>query len=176
MPTSVSKSLIRADEESEPPLRSPGLRIDVQRATEDPDIPGDQRLRAWVQAALSGRIEQAELTIRLVDAAESARLNREYRGKDAPTNVLSFPLQMPPEAGIPYLGDLVLCAPVVRREASEQGKPLQAHWAHMLVHGSLHLLGYDHQNRQDARQMEALEIRIMADIGFPNPYEAQVKE
>jgi probable rRNA maturation factor len=170
---SVSKSPIPADEESEPPLRRPRLRIDVQRAIEDLDIPGDQRLRSWIQAALSGRIEQAELTVRLVDEAESARLNREYRGKDASTNVLSFPLQMPPEAGIAYLGDLIICAPVVRREAGEQGKSLQAHWAHMLVHGSLHLLGYDHQNPRDAREMEALEIRIMADIGFPNPYEAQ---
>lgn len=173
---SVSKSPISAEEESDPPLRRSSLRIDVQRAAEAPDIPEDQCLRAWVKAALSERIEQAELTLRLVDEAESARLNREYRGKDSPTNVLSFPLQMPPEAGIPYLGDLLVCVPVVRREASEQGKSLQAHWAHMLVHGSLHLLGYDHQTPQDARKMEALEIRIMADIGFPNPYQAQEKE
>jgi probable rRNA maturation factor len=152
------------------------LRIEVQRISEDPGVPDERQIRDWIAAALRGRAGRRELTVRLVDEGESARLNREYRGKEGATNVLSFPLEMPPEAGIPYLGDLVLCVPVVRREAADQGKSLNAHYAHMLVHGSLHLLGYDHRSRQQAREMEAVEVGIMKELGFPNPYEAHDQE
>jgi probable rRNA maturation factor len=152
------------------------LRIEVQRISEGPGVPDERQIRDWIGAALRGRAGRRELTVRLVDEDESARLNREFRGKEGATNVLSFPLEMPPEAGIPYLGDLVLCVPVVRREAADQGKSLNAHYAHMLVHGSLHLLGYDHRSRQQAREMEAVEVGIMKELGFPNPYEAHDQE
>lgn len=97
-------------------------------------------------------------------------LNRDYRGKSGPTNVLSFPADLPPELALPLLGDIVVCAPVVAREAAEQGKPLAAHWAHMAVHGCLHLLGHDHVEEADAVAMETLESTILAQLGFPCPY------
>jgi probable rRNA maturation factor len=112
-----------------------------------------------------------ELVVRIVDEAESAALNDRYRGKPEPTNVLSFPCESPPGLALPHLGDLVICAPVVEREAREQGKPSEAHWAHMLVHGLLHLRGYDHQNEAEAETMEALESAILGQLGYPNPYE-----
>jgi probable rRNA maturation factor len=168
---SVSSNPSAAAADGEPPLR-----LEVQRVSDDPDIPDDERLSAWVGAALKGRVGPCELTVRLVDEPESAALNRAYRGKDSPTNVLSFPLDMPPETGIPYLGDLVICTPVVRREAAEQGKSLESHYAHMLVHGILHLLGYDHHSPREAREMEALEAAVMTRIGFSNPYDASDQE
>lgn len=147
------------------------LELDVQCNAELVDVPPFRELEAWVSAALEGRRENAELTIRIVDADESRALNRDYRGKDSPTNVLSFPAELPPEVEIPLLGDLVICAPVVAREAGEQGKPLAAHWCHMVVHGCLHLLGYDHVEDEQAEAMEALETRILARLGYPNPYD-----
>jgi len=106
-----------------------------------------------------------------VDAAESQALNRRFRGKDRPTNVLSFPADLPPELELPLLGDLVVCREVVEAEAAEQGKPAEAHWAHMVVHGTLHLLGYDHETAEGAEAMEALEAEILSEFGWPDPYQ-----
>lgn len=133
-------------------------------------LPASVSFRRWVDAALMGKRRRAELSIRLVDAAEGQKLNHDYRGKDYPTNVLSFAADLPAGVPLPLLGDLVLCAPVIAREAAEQGKPLAAHYAHLAVHGVLHLLGMDHQNEQEAKAMEAEETRILATLGISNPY------
>ena len=148
------------------------IKVDIQRA---PGIaasamPLAREFRIWVRAALAPRRRDAELALRVVDEEDSAYLNQTYRGKLGPTNVLSFAAQLSPEVPVPLLGDLVICAPVVLREAREQHKPAQAHWAHMTVHGCLHLLGYDHQAVREARVMEALEIEILEALGFANPY------
>lgn len=132
-------------------------------------VPDEARLRAWVAAALAGR-EDAELTVRVVDEAEIAALNATYRGKEGPTNVLSFPADLPPEVASPLLGDVVICAPVVAAQAEAQGKALEAHWAHMVVHGCLHLLGYDHIEAAEAEAMEGREREVLAHLGFPDPY------
>ncbi len=139
--------------------------IVVQRAVPAAGIPTAASLRAWAEAA-RGR-KRGEITLRIVDAAESQALNRDWRGKDKPTNVLSFPMG---EAD--YLGDIVICAPVVAAEAVEQSKAARAHWAHMVVHGVLHLLGHDHEHDAEARKMETLERKLLAAMGFPDPYEA----
>ena len=136
--------------------------ISVQRRVSR-GVPSSAQLRRWARAAL-GRVRGA-VTIRVVAAAESRRLNRQFRGKDKPTNVLSFPYDVPGE-----LGDLVICAPVVVREAREQGKTRPAHWAHMVVHGVLHLLGHDHIRAADAKVMEARERAILARLSYPDPY------
>ncbi len=136
----------------------------------DAGIPAEDDFHAWASAALAGRRESAELCIRVVDAAEGETLNERYRGKAYATNVLSFPADLPPELGLPLLGDLVLCAPVVLREAGEQGKTAAAHWAHLTVHGVLHLLGYDHIDPAEAEEMEALERTILAACGYSDPY------
>ena len=135
----------------------------VQRRVPPRGVPSPARLKAWARAALAG--QAGEITLRIVGAAESRTLNREYRGKDKPTNVLSFPYQEPGE-----LGDLVLCAPVVNREAKEQGKAPAAHWAHMVVHGVLHLRGFDHIRARDAKVMEDRERAILARLAFADPY------
>lgn len=127
--------------------------------------------RTWVLAALNTRRDEAEITIRIVDEQESAELNQRYRGKEGPTNVLSFPFQAPPQVISHLLGDLVICEPVVRRQAREQGKTEQAHWAHLVIHGTLHLLGYDHLTPQQAEEMEAIETGILAQLGFADPYQ-----
>lgn len=133
-------------------------------------VPDELRLRHWALAALAGRRDRGELSIRVVDEAESAVLNSRYRHKQGPTNVLSFPTELPTGVPLAPLGDLVICAPVVRREAREQGKSEEAHWAHMVVHGCLHLLGYDHVTDAQAREMEPLELVILAGLGYPDPY------
>jgi len=145
--------------------------VDVQIATSDENIPSDEDFRSWVAAALPADRLASEITIRVVGFDESQALNAQYRQQDKPTNVLSFPTDLPPELQIPLLGDLVVCAGVVEREAHEQGKSLVAHWAHMVVHGTLHLLGYDHESDAEAEEMEALETRILGNLGFPAPYE-----
>lgn len=114
--------------------------------------------------------ELSEVTIRIVDEAESQQLNHTYRGKDKPTNVLSFPFEAPAGIELPLLGDLIICRQVVEREAQEQEKPLLAHWAHMVVHGSLHLLGYDHIEDAEAEEMESIETEIMLALGYDDPY------
>ena len=143
--------------------------VDVQRIM--PAGPSDEKIKNWVEIILAEEQKKdAELTVRIVDENESAALNKEYRNKTGSTNVLSFPFECPSEVELNLLGDLVICAPVVEREAKQQGKPSQAHWAHMLVHGILHLLGYDHIDNDDAKKMELHEIEIMAALGFSNPY------
>lgn len=195
----MADPVLSADCEPEPESLDPGsenapvLVLDVQCATLV-ETPTQEALESWSTAALiAGRPTAAasEMTIRLVDEAESAALNRSYRGRSGPTNVLSFPFEYPPGAPSPgqtevlssdsasdlpgnLLGDLVICAPLVIAQAADQGKPAQAHWAHMVVHGTLHLLGYDHHNDHDASEMEALETRILEGFGFKAPYESGI--
>jgi probable rRNA maturation factor len=146
-------------------------QIDVEVNSSSTKIPSVENIELWIRAALqSDELNQAEVSVYIVDEAESQELNAQYRGKDKPTNVLSFPADIPDEVGVPLLGDLVICAPVVEREAQEQGKTLDAHWAHMLVHGTLHLLGYDHVEDDEADVMEALETRLITQLNFPAPY------
>ena len=135
-------------------------------------LPSSVSFRRWVEAALRGakRRKSAELAIRIVDADEGRALNRDYRGKDYATNVLSFPVELPPGVALPLIGDLAICAPVVLREAAEQGKSPRDHWAHLTVHRVLHLLGYDHIEEAEAETMEALETRILAGLGIADPY------
>ncbi|EOD77265.1 metal-binding heat shock protein [Grimontia sp. AD028] len=147
--------------------------VDLQIATQSTDnLPTEQQFQQWFEQAVKSFQEQAEVTIRLVDEFESQSLNRDYRGKDKPTNVLSFPFEAPPGVELDLLGDLIICRQVVEKEAEEQNKDLLAHWAHMVVHGSLHLLGYDHIDDEEAEEMESLEISIMNALGFENPYAA----
>jgi probable rRNA maturation factor len=134
-------------------------------------LPAALSFRRWVGAALSGRILRADLALRIVDEREGKCLNRHYRGKSHPTNVLSFPAELPKGVKLPLLGDIVLCAPVIAREAREQHKPLNAHYAHLTVHGVLHLLGFDHNNTREANAMEAIEREILAGLGLPDPYQ-----
>ena len=146
-------------------------RIDVEVNSSSTKIPSVENIELWISTALhSDELNQAEVSVYIVDEPESQELNSQYRGKNKPTNVLSFPAEIPDEVGVPLLGDLVVCAPVVEREAHEQGKSLEAHWAHMLVHGTLHLLGYDHVNDDEADVMEALETRLITQLHFPAPY------
>lgn len=140
------------------------LDLTVQIACQDKELPSDQELGSWVRAALDG---SATLTIRFVDSEEGAALNDQFRQKNSPTNVLTFPYAYEPC----YEADLVLCPEVVRREAVEQRKSLNAHYAHLLIHGTLHAMGYDHQTEEEASAMEALEIDIMASFGFDDPYQ-----
>lgn len=133
-------------------------------------VPAPTLMRRWLKAALQGRRARAELGVRIVDEAEGAALNARYRQRAGATNVLSFPAELPADVPVPLLGDLVLCAPVVIREAAEQGKPAAAHWAHLLVHGVLHLLGYDHVVAADAEIMEAEETAVLVAMGFSPPY------
>jgi len=146
------------------------LELEVQYATDTADVPSRADFLAWAQAALHGIGHPVELVIRVVDPVESRELNRRYRGKDKPTNVLSFPFDVPPGIESSHIGDLVICASVVAEEAQQQGKPTADHWAHMVVHGILHLRGYDHQSDQDAQAMEALEKQILQEMGIDDPY------
>lgn len=148
--------------------------LDLQIACENPDgLPQSAQFQQWLNAAIPADYLPAEVTIRLVDIPESQQLNHQYRGKNQPTNVLSFPFTAPAEIPLPLLGDLVICRQIVEQEACEQGKPLNAHWAHMVIHGSLHLLGYDHIDDQQADIMENMEVKIMLALGFANPYIAE---
>ena len=146
------------------------LQVDIQCASGEP-VPEEEDIRGWIEAALSGRRSaDTEISLRLVDIEEMTTLNENYRAKTGPTNVLSFPSDLPRELELPLLGDIVICAPVVRDEAQSQNKTLQAHWAHMTVHGTLHLLGYDHIEEDEALAMEALETEILTSLNYPCPY------
>lgn len=150
------------------------MLIDLQIASENIDgLPTLEQIEQWATAAVQPESDDVEMTVRIVDEAESQALNRTYRAKDRPTNVLSFPFECPTEVSLPLLGDLVICRQVVEYEAAEQKKPLMAHWAHMVVHGSLHLLGYDHIDDTEAEEMESLETKIMQGLGFVDPYLAE---
>ena len=131
-------------------------------------LPSPEQFTRWV-AETVGTVPTA-MTLRLAHVHEAAELNMKFRGKAYATNVLSFPLEFPEESGIPYIGDIVICPEVVAREAAEQHKPLLAHYAHLTVHGTLHLLGYDHEDEAEAGEMEMLETQILATLGFPDPY------
>ncbi|MCL1113838.1 MULTISPECIES: rRNA maturation RNase YbeY [Shewanella] len=146
------------------------LDLDLQIAIQAPNLPSQAEFETWVRTAIGQTMPEVELTIRVVDVAESQQLNKTYRGKDKPTNVLSFPFEAPPEVELPLLGDLVICASVVEQEAIEQNKPLNAHWAHMVIHGCLHLLGYDHIIDEEADEMESLETQLVEGLGFSDPY------
>ncbi|CAG0954831.1 Endoribonuclease YbeY [Methylophilaceae bacterium] len=145
----------------------PSLSMDVQYATELEGLPSAGLFRRWARKAL--RVD-AEIALRIVDEAEGRMLNRDYRGKDYATNVLTFPLDEEPQ----LLGDIVLCAPVVAREARDQGKTLDAHFAHLTVHGVLHMHGYDHETEAEAELMEMLETEIVMKLGYPDPYKENV--
>lgn len=143
----------------------PSLALSMQYAIKPAEAPTRAQVRAWTLAALEG---DAALTVRLVDEEEGRELNRDYRGKDYATNVLTFVYEQEPVCQ----GDLVLCAPVVKREAEEQGKSVDAHYAHLIVHGILHLQGYDHEHEAEAQAMEAVETHIVRKLGYPDPYKA----
>ncbi|QFU77033.1 rRNA maturation RNase YbeY [Halioglobus maricola] len=146
------------------------LEIDIQRESADP-APDEDDIRRWITAALAEqRQADSEISVRLVEEAEMTALNQAWRGKTGSTNVLSFPSDLPPELELPLLGDIVVCVQVVAREAREQNKPLDAHWAHMFIHGTLHLLGYDHIDDEEAEVMEALETEILSTLNYPCPY------
>ena len=148
--------------------------VDLQIATENIEgLPTEEQIAQWATAAVQPEGGEVEMTVRIVDEAESHELNLTYRGKDRPTNVLSFPFECPDQVELPLLGDLVICRQVVEREAAEQEKPLMSHWAHMVVHGSLHLLGYDHIEDDEAEEMESLETQIMQGLGCDDPYLAE---
>lgn len=145
--------------------------LTVQRACAG-RTPTNGAFRTWIEAALRGaEAAPGALVLRIVDEAEGAELNQAWRNRSAATNVLSFPAELPENPALRVLGDLVLCAPVVRREARAQGKPQAAHWAHLVIHGTLHLLGYDHIVESEAEAMEALECAVLAGLGFPDPYQ-----
>ena len=147
------------------------MTLDLQIAVENErNLPTYEDILLWLNSTLAKFQPNAEVTVRVVDELESQELNRDYRGKDKPTNVLSFPFEAPPGIDINLLGDLIICKQVVEREAIEQNKPLISHWAHMVVHGCLHLLGYDHIEDQEAEEMESLETQIMKSMGYSDPY------
>jgi len=144
--------------------------IDIQIASEATPLPSEDDFRLWCESALQSEHKGAALAIRVVDEAEMQSLNAQFRMQDKPTNVLSFPCQLPEELDLHELGDVIICAQVVKKEASEQNKAEDAHWAHMAVHGVLHLQGYDHIEEIDADLMEALEEKIITSLGYPKPY------
>lgn len=147
------------------------IELDLQIASSsEEDLPSSELFLSWLTAAISPFQSDAEVTIRIVDQEESQQLNCQYRNKDKPTNVLSFPFEVPEGIELNLLGDLVICRQVVEREALEQETPILAHWAHMVVHGSLHLLGYDHIEEDEAVEMETIETGIMLKMGFQDPY------
>jgi probable rRNA maturation factor len=156
-------------------VRQMSLDLQVQRATKSVATPEDEQFQHWAELALAGTENTYTLAIRIVDEEEGQRFNHDYRGKDYPSNVLSFPAELheglPAEIQHSQLGDLLICAPVVAREAVEQGKKEIDHWAHLTVHGVLHLLGYDHEDETEAHRMEALETEILAKAGISDPYQ-----
>ena len=146
------------------------IEVDVQYASDLPDLPDQSQLQLWAENALKDLRENAELTIRIVDEDEGTQLNEQWRKSQGPTNVLSFNHEGEVEIAPDLLGDIVICAPVVAREAKEQNKDIDAHWAHMVIHGVLHLNGFDHINPEDADRMESLEIKILEELNYNNPY------
>jgi len=150
------------------------LGLDVQYAVDDDSLPTQREFECWVRAALEPMGDTVDMAIRVVDEQEGQQLNNRYRDIDRATNVLSFPFEAPPGIESDYIGDLVICAPVVQREAQQQHKPEKHHWAHMVVHGVLHLRGYDHQLDAQAVEMETLEKKILATLGVQDPYQTDV--
>lgn len=152
------------------PARIKKIKVNIQRSSKSPHTPTNQKIRKWVETALAGKRRRSEVTLRIVNIKESQQLNEKWLRKKGPTNVLSFPADNSGISGHKQLGDIILCAPVISREAAQQGKSLVAHWAHMVIHGTLHLIGYDHIKPAEIRKMENLEIKILASLGYANPY------
>ena len=150
-------------------MSAPALRVDIGQRTRA-SVPSERLMGRWAAAALGRRAAGRELAVQVVPSSEIRRLNHKYRGKDSPTNVLSFPTTASARLRPRPLGDLVICPAVLRREAREQGKSLRAHWAHLVVHGVLHLAGYDHEDDGDAKRMERREIAVLRALGYANPY------
>ena len=150
-------------------MSAPALRVDIGLRTRA-SVPSERLMGRWAAAALGRHAAGRELAVQVVPSSEIRRLNHKYRGKDQPTNVLSFPTTASARLRPRPLGDLVICPAVLRREAREQGKSLRAHWAHLVVHGVLHLAGYDHEDDGDARRMERREIAVLRALGYANPY------
>jgi len=155
------------------PRRAP-VRVAVSngvRSSVPGSVPSSRAISQWVQLGAAGRVRKTmDLSLRVVGSSEGRALNRRYRGCDYPTNVLSFAAPRAARLRDRQLGDLVICAPVVAREARQQGKSLRAHWAHLVIHGTLHLLGFDHQRARDAQRMERREVRLLRTLGYQNPY------
>ncbi len=144
--------------------------VDVQNVSNSANLPDSDRIQIWIDAALADYPQDSEIVVRIVDEEESGQLNSQYRHKTGPTNILSFPAELPEGVDLDLLGDLVVCAPVLEREALEQGKKLDDHWAHIVVHGVLHLLGYDHIEDDESAVMEDKEIEILRVLNIRNPY------
>ena len=147
------------------------IDLDLQIACDAENLPNAENVQLWVNTALASYNKAFELTVRIVEVEESQSLNLQYRQKDKPTNVLSFPFEVPEGIELALLGDLVICAEVVEKEAKQQNKALMHHWAHMVIHGCLHLLGYDHIEDNDAQEMEALEIKLLSTLNINDPYQ-----
>jgi probable rRNA maturation factor len=154
------------------PSAQSGVVLDLQIACDNDQLPTNTQCELWLNSVLTRYNKDVELTIRIVESNESQQLNSTYRGKDQPTNVLSFVFEVPQGITLNLLGDLVICAEIVEQEAKQQKKTLNAHWAHMVIHGCLHLLGYDHINDDEATTMEALETTILAELGYADPYQS----
>ncbi len=148
-------------------------KVDLQIASSEQSIPNRFVIQRWISKVLTSRYENAELCLRIVDKDEIQQLNAQYRHQDKPTNVLSFPseIQEDVELDKPFLGDIIICAPIVLEEAQQQDKDITAHWAHLVIHGVLHLLGFDHQTDKEADVMEAIEIKTLKALDFQNPYQ-----
>lgn len=146
------------------------IELDLQVACEFEELPTQAQFEQWADKALAPYRDHAELTIRISDEAESQELNNQYRGKDNPTNVLSFPFEAPPGIDLPLIGDLVICPQIVKKESIEQEKTFHDHFAHMTIHGCLHLLGFDHINEQDATEMESIEKVLLSELNIDDPY------
>ncbi len=151
-------------------IKKKRIKISIQTIASNTFIPSRYFLQRWVKKALAKQVGTNEVNIRLVSKKESAELNSTYRHKKGPTNILSFPFEPPPEVSSPFLGDLVICATLVNQQAKQQTKNRLAHWAHLVIHGCLHLIGYDHVHDKDAVKMETLEIQLLKDLGYENPY------
>jgi len=146
-------------------------KLDFQIVSQSKLLPEESLLQTWVDAVLTDNAQESEIVIRIVDEDEMTTFNKNYRKKEGLTNILSFPYEVPEGFNSPLLGDLLVCAPVVEQEALMQNKKLEHHWAHMIIHGVLHLLGYDHISNKEADEMEALEIKILNTIKIKNPYQ-----
>jgi len=150
-------------------------RLDIQNVSESALVPKQELLQLWVDSVLKDGSQNSEIVIRIIDEQQMAEFNKQYRHKEGPTNILSFPFEVPDDIQSDLLGDLLVCAPVLEKESCEQHKFLEHHWAHIIVHGVLHLIGYDHIDDQGAEEMEALEVRILKTIKINNPYEENSK-
>ena len=147
------------------------LKLEIQRACYHAKIPSDAKFHGWSESAIAGRTDKTELNIRIVEEHEMAALNSQYRGENKATNVLSFPFDAVTPEPMPILGDIVICAPIAFKEAEEQDRSVESYWAHLVVHGILHLLGYAHEKDTDAKIMESLESEILVNMNYPTPYE-----